>query len=101
MLMNFDTFLDDIRAAHIPGTLPTLNLPMKGYPFIRVAAFFSDVILVLNFHNHKGKITKLLPYHSFFGGHPPPLPKKNWAPFSGMPHKKMQDHQDLHLAAFS
>ena len=68
--MNFD------RAAHIPGTLPTLNLPMKGHPLIRVAAFFSDVILVLNFHNHKGKIIKLLPYHSFFGGHPPPPPPR-------------------------
>ena len=28
-MMDFDTFLDAKRATLIPGTLPTLNLPIK------------------------------------------------------------------------
>ena len=30
-MMDFDTFLDALRATLIPGTLPTLNLLMKLY----------------------------------------------------------------------
>ena len=30
--MDFDTFLDASRATLIPGTLPTLNLPIKIHP---------------------------------------------------------------------
>ena len=31
--MDFDTFaLDATRTAFIPGTLPTLNLPIKSHP---------------------------------------------------------------------
>ena len=32
---------------------------------------FRDVILVSNYHSYKEKTIKLLPYHSFYGGHIP------------------------------
>ena len=31
-MMNFDTFLDASRGTLIPGTFPTLNLPIKSHP---------------------------------------------------------------------
>ena len=31
-MMGFDTFLDALRATFIPGTLTTLNLPIKSHP---------------------------------------------------------------------
>ena len=31
-MMDFDIFLDASRTTLIPGTLPTLNLPIKIYP---------------------------------------------------------------------
>ena len=31
-MMDFDTFLDASRATVIPGTLPTLNPPIKIHP---------------------------------------------------------------------
>ena len=33
---------------------------------------FPDVILVSNYRSYKEKTIKLLPYHSFYGGHIPP-----------------------------
>ena len=32
-MMDFDTFLDASKATLIPGTLPTLNLPIKNHPY--------------------------------------------------------------------
>ena len=44
----------------------------KKPSFIRVAScVFPDVILVSNYHSCKEKTIKLLPYHSFYGGHIP------------------------------
>ena len=63
--MDFDTFLDATRATLFPGTLPTLNLPIKSH-LSSGSCVFRDVILVLNYHSYKEK-TKLLPYHSFYG----------------------------------
>ena len=37
-MMDFDIFLDVSRETLIPGTLPTLNLPVKNHA-ISVAAF--------------------------------------------------------------
>ena len=65
-MMDFDTFLDASRATLIPGTLPTLNLPLY-----QGSSIFSDVTLVSNRHNCKEKTIKLLPYHSFYEGHIP------------------------------
>ena len=33
--MDFDTFLDATRTTLIPGTLPTLNVPIKSHPSSR------------------------------------------------------------------
>ena len=41
---------------------------------------------------------KLLPYHSFYGGHI--LLRKIESPFLSVCLKKIQSHQDTHLAAF-
>ena len=74
-MMDFDA----TRATLFPGTLPTLNLPIKS----RIAIFHQgscvcrDVILLSNYHSYKVKTIKLLPYNSFYGGHiPPRRPKK-------------------------
>ena len=44
----FDTFLDATRAALIPGTLLTLNLPIKDI-IHQGSSVFGDVILVSNY----------------------------------------------------
>ena len=69
-MMDFDTFLDATRATLFPGTLPTLNLPIKSH-LSSGSCVFRDVILVSNYHSYKEKTIKLLPYHSFYGGHIP------------------------------
>ena len=70
-MKDFDTFLDAARATLISGTLPTLNLLIKAI-LHQGSCVFPDVILVSNYHSYKGKTIKLLPYHSFYGGHIPP-----------------------------
>ena len=45
-----------------PGTLLTLKLPIKSYPLSR-QKFFSDVVLVSNYHGCKGEAIKLIPYY--------------------------------------
>ena len=66
-MMDFDTFLDALRATFIPSTLLILNLPIKSI-LHQGSCIFPDVILMTNYHSYKEK-TKLLPYHSFYGGH--------------------------------
>ena len=46
----------------IPGTLPTLKLPVKSHLLSR-QMFFSDVVLVLNYYGCKGEAIKLLLNH--------------------------------------
>ena len=73
-MMDFDIFLDATRATLIPGTLPTLNLSTKSHPSSGTCVF-PDVISVSIYHSYNRKTIKLLPYHSFYGGHihlPPP-----------------------------
>ena len=96
-MMGFDTFLDATRSILFPGTLPTLNLPIKSH---RSSGYcvFRDVILVSSCHSYKEKTIKLLPYHSFYGGHI--LPRKVEPPFLAVRLKKTQSHQDSPLAAF-
>ena len=96
-MMDFDTFLDATRATLFPGTFPTLNLPTKSH-LHQGSCVFPDVILVSNYHSYKEKTIKLLPEHSFYGGHIPP--RKVEPPFLAGRLKKMQSHQDPHLAAF-
>ena len=66
-MMDFDTFLDALRATFIPSTLLILNLPIKSI-LHQGSCIFPDVILMTNYQSYKEK-TKLLPYHSFYGGH--------------------------------
>ena len=84
-MMDFDTFLDATRATLFPGTLPTLNLPTKSH-LHQGSCVFPDVILVSNYHSYKEKTIKLLPYHSFYGGHIPP--RKVEPPFLAVRLKK-------------
>ena len=44
------------------GTLPTLKLPIKNHLQSRWL-FFSDVVLVWNYHGCKGEAIKLIPYY--------------------------------------
>ena len=44
----------------IPGTFPTLNLPVKSHSAL---SYFSDAILVSNCHGFKGETTKVIPYY--------------------------------------
>ena len=85
-MMDFDTFLDATRATLFPGTLPTLNLPIKSH-LSSGSCVFRDVILVSNYHSYKEKTIKLLPYHSFYGGHIPP--RKVEPPFLAVHLKKI------------
>ena len=62
------------RATLIPGTLLTLNLPIKIHPSSD-SFVFSDVNLVSNYQSYKEKTIKLLPYHSFYRGHIAPQEK--------------------------
>ena len=96
-MMDFDTFLDATRATLFPGTFPTLNLPTKSH-LHQGSCVFPDVILVSNYHSCKEKTIKLLPYHSFYGGHIPP--RKVEPPFLVVRLKKIQIYHDPHLAAF-
>ena len=77
-MMDFDIFLDASRTTLIAGTLATLNLPIKAI-FHQGGCVFPDVILVSNYHSYK-KTIKLLPYHSFYGGHTPPHSQKKLSP---------------------
>ena len=81
------------------GTLPILNLPMKSHLSLGWLRF-SCVILVSNYHSYKEK-TKLLPNHSFYGGHIPP-PQEKLSPLSWQSASKntKPKHQDPLLAAF-
>ena len=83
--MDFDTFLDASIATLIPGTLSTLNLPIKSYPSSGELRFNS------NYHSYKEKTVELLPNHSFYGGHIPL--KKIESPFLVVRLKKIQSHQ--------
>ena len=47
--------------------------------FHQGSCVFPDVILVSNYHSYKEKTIKLLPYHSFYGGHI--LPQEKLSPF--------------------
>ena len=82
-MIDFDTFLDALRATLISGALPTLNLPKI---FHQGSCIFSDVSLVSNYDSYKENKIKLLPYHSFYGGHIPP--RKNELPFLAVRLKK-------------
>ena len=86
------------RATLIPGTLLTLNLPIKIHPSSD-SFVFSDVNLVSNYQSYKEKTIKLLPYHSFYRGHI--ALKKNEPSFLAIHLKKIQSHKDPHLAALS
>ena len=46
----------------IPGTLPTLKLPIKCHPSLR-QLLFSEVNLVSNYHCRKGEALKSIPYY--------------------------------------
>ena len=65
-------FLDATRASLIPGTLPTLNLPIKKH-LSSGTCVFPEVASVSIYHSYNEKAIKLLPYHSFYGGHIPPI----------------------------
>ena len=98
--MDFDTFLDATRATLFPGSLPTLNLPIKSHlsSGSQGSCVFRDVTLVSNYHSYKEKTIKLLPYHSFYEGHIPP--RKVEPPFLAVHLKKIKSHQNPQLAAF-
>ena len=64
-MMDFDTFLDPTRVTLFPGTLPTLNLPLKTI-FHQGSCVFRDVILMSSYHSYKEKTIKLQPCHSFY-----------------------------------
>ena len=81
----------------IPGTLPTLNLPIKSIPH-QLSCVFPDVIFVSNYHSYKETTEKLVPYHIFYGDHIPPRKIETY--FLTVHLKKIQGHQDVHLAAF-
>ena len=42
-----------------------------------ISRVFPDVVLVSNYHSYKEKTIKLLPYHSFYGGH---IPQEKFSP---------------------
>ena len=46
----------------IPGTPPTLKLPIKSHASSR-QLFFSDVFLISNYHGYKGEAIKLTPHN--------------------------------------
>ena len=50
----------NISSFIIPNTLPTLKLPKKA-TLHQSSYFFSDVVLVSNYHGCKGKVIKLIP----------------------------------------
>ena len=79
-MMDFDTFLDATRTTVIPVTLPTLNVSIKSHP-LSGSCVFPDVISVSNYHSYKEKTIKVLPYHSFYGGHAHP-PQEKLSPLS-------------------
>ena len=87
------------RTALIPGTLPTLNLPIKKIILHQGSFVFPDVTIVSNYHSYRENTIKILPYHSFYGGH---IPLRKIGPsFLAVHLKKIQSHKDPHLAAFS
>ena len=63
----------------------------KNPSFIQGSSVFPDVVSVSGYHSYKEKTIKLLPYHSFYGGH---ITQEKLNPFSG------KIYQDAHLAAF-
>ena len=97
-MMDFDTFFRCFKSNTHSWYTSNFESANKKPFFIRVACIFPDVILVSNYHSYKEKTIKLLPYHSFYGGHIPP--RKIKPPFLAVRLKKIQSHQDAHLAAF-
>ena len=74
-MMNFDTFFRCYKSNTHFWHTSNFESANKKLSFIRVAAVFFDVMLVSNYHSYKRKTVKLLPYHSFYGGHI--APEKN------------------------
>ena len=66
--MDFDTFL---RCDKSNAQLAILNLSIKFHPSSGTCAF-PHVISGSNYHSYEDEATKLLRYHSFYGGHIPP-----------------------------
>ena len=69
--MDFDTFL---RCDKSNAQLAILNLSIKIHPSSGTCAF-PHVISGSNYHSYEDEATKLLRYHSFYGGHIPPNKK--------------------------
>ena len=70
-MMDFDTFFRCFKSNTHSWYTSNFESANKKPFFIRVACIFPDVILVSNYHSYKEKTIKLLPYHSFYGGHIP------------------------------
>ena len=98
-MMDFDTFFRCYKSNTHFWHTSNFESANKKPSFIRVVALcvFPYVILVSNYHIYKGKLIKLLPYHSFCGGHIPP--RKIEPPFLAVRLRKIS-HKDPHLAAF-
>ena len=82
-MMDFDTFFRCFKSNTHSWYTSNFKSANKEPSFIRVAAF---VILVSNYYSYKEKTIKLLPYHSFYGGHIPP--RKIESPFMAVHVKK-------------
>ena len=73
-MMDFDTFFRCYRSithswhTHI-SNFESVNKksPSSG------TCVFPEVTSVSNYHSYDEKTIKLLPYHSFYGGHTPPI----------------------------
>ena len=97
--MDFDTFFRCYKSNfHSWHTSKLWICQYKKTIFHQGSCVFPDVILLWNYHSHKEKTIKLLPYYSFYGGHIPP--RKIDSPFLAVRLKIIQSHQDFHLAAF-
>ena len=99
-MMDFDTFFSSYKSS-TQHSWHTSNFESANKKAIlhQGRCVFPDVILVSNYHSYKKKTIKLLPYHSCYGGHIPP-PTTIVSPFLAVHLKKIQSHQDHHLAAF-
>ena len=86
LMMDFDTFLDIKGNTLSWHTFNVESANKKPPGFHQSSCVFPDVILVSSYHSYKENTVKLLPYHSFYGGHIPP--RKVEPPFLSVRLKK-------------
>ena len=96
-LDEFDTFFGRYKSNTHSWHTFNFESAKKKAIFNQDSCVFPEVILVSNCYTYKEKAIKLLPYHSFYGGHIPIVIDAHvQLPLMAVRLKKIHSHQGPH-----